>query len=216
MKLYLSSYKFGNFTNELVKLIGDNKRVAIIMNALDYGDPVRVQKSLEDQISTFKSMGLEAEGLDLRNYFSDNSNLESKIQEYGSVWVCGGNSYVLQRAFTQSRFASIIKELVENEEIVYAGYSAGVVVITPTLSGIELVDDPNIVPENYNNECSLDGLGLIKYVVAVHYKSDHPESAQVDKYVEFCEKENIPYKTLRDGEVIVVDGNREEVFYINN
>lgn len=214
MKLYLSSYKFGNFTNELVKLIGENKRVAIIMNALDYGDPVRVKKSLEDQISTFKSIGLDAEGLDLRNYFSNNSNFKSKIQEYGAVWVCGGNSYVLQRAFAQSGFGPIIKELVDNERIVYAGYSAGIVVITPTLRGIELVDDPSIVPENYKNEYSLDGLSFIKYVVAVHYKSDHPESAQVDKYVEFCEREKIPYKTLRDGEVIVIDGEEEKTFTI--
>lgn len=214
MKLYLSSYKFGNYTNELVKLVGDNKRVAIIMNALDYGDPIRINKSLVDQISTFKSLGLDAEGLDLRNYFSDNSNLKSKIQEYGAVWVCGGNSYVLQRVFAQSGFGPIIKELVENERIVYAGYSAGIVVITPTLKGIYLVDDPNIVPENYKSEYSLDGLSLIKYVVAVHYKSDHPESAQVDKYVEFCEREKIPYKTLRDGDVIVIDGDNEITFKI--
>lgn len=212
MKLYLSSYKFGNFTNELVKLIGENKRVAIIMNALDYGDPVRVKKNIEDQISIFKSLGLDAEGLDLRNYFSDNINLKSKIQEYGAVWVCGGNSFVLQRTFSQSGFGPIIKELVENDKIVYAGYSAGIVVITPTLKGVEIVDDPSIVPENYKREYSLDGLGLIKYVVAVHYKSDHPESAQVDKYVEFCEREKIPYKTLKDGEVIVIDGDNETTF----
>ncbi|MEK7641623.1 MAG: Type 1 glutamine amidotransferase-like domain-containing protein [Patescibacteria group bacterium] len=207
MRLYLSSYKFGNFTDELVKLVGTNKRAAVIMNALDYGDPVRVSQSLEKQIAGLASLGFAAEQLDLRNYFGKKDELAQQMKEYGLVWVHGGNSFVLKRAYEQSGFDLIVADLVQKDELVYGGFSAAVVVITPTLKGVEIVDDPDIVPPMYQNEISLQGLGLIDYVVAVHYKSDHPESSAVDQYVEFCEKEKIPYKTLRDGEVIVVRGS---------
>lgn len=42
-----------------------------------------------------------------------------------------------------------------------------------------------------------------------HYKSDHKETKLIDDSVEYCNKHNIKYKTLRDGDVILDDTNRE-------
>ena len=38
-----------------------------------------------------------------------------------------------------------------------------------------------------------------------HYDSDHPESEDIAKEVEYCKNNNVPYKTLRDGEVIILE-----------
>ncbi|MCX6793115.1 MAG: hypothetical protein NTY12_03735 [Candidatus Falkowbacteria bacterium] len=70
MKLYLSSYKFGNHPEELVKLLGENKKAAVIMNAVDYGDPERRSLSTQNQIEKLLELGIEASELDLRDYFS--------------------------------------------------------------------------------------------------------------------------------------------------
>ena len=51
----------------------------------------------------------------------------------------GGNSFLLLRAMKQSGFDKLIVPLVENDILVYAGFSAGAVLATPTLHGIELV-----------------------------------------------------------------------------
>ena len=48
-----------------------------------------------------------------------------------------------------------------------------------------------------------DGVGLVDYCFAPHYKSDHPESSLVDKMVEYFVENKMPFKTLRDGEVII-------------
>lgn len=98
-----------------------------------------------------------------------------------------------------------------NNQIVYAGFSAAVCLAAPTLLGVDIVDDPNVVPLSYEKEFSWDGLGLIDYNVAVHYKSDHPESASTDKEVEYYQENNIPYKTLSDGEVIIIDQSGERL-----
>ena len=85
---------------------------------------------------------------------------------------------------------------------VYAGYSAGAVVAGPTLKGIELVDPIDEWPDDYpNKEVLWEGLGLIDFVIAPHYKSDHPESSKIDDVVDYLEKNNIPFRPLRDGEV---------------
>jgi len=49
-----------------------------------------------------------------------------------------------------SGFDSAIKDLVTNETLVYGGFSAGSCVAAQTLKGIELVDDPEQMPEGYD------------------------------------------------------------------
>jgi dipeptidase E len=205
MKLYLSSYKFGNHPEKLTELAGSNKKVAVIMNAVDFGDKERQNNSLLTQIEKLKELGFDAEGLDLRNYFGKKDELEEYLKGIGMVWIHGGNALILKRAFEQSGFDILIKEFVINNQIVYAGFSAAVCLAAPTLHGTELVDDPNIVPEGYNSNFNWDGLGFIPYNVAVHYRSDHPESELIEKEVEYFKEKNMPYKTLQDGEVIVVE-----------
>lgn len=212
MRLYLSSYKFGNFTDELVKLVEDNKKVAVIGNSRDWSeDRQRATKGLQEQIKTFESLGFSAEELDLKKYFGKSEALKKYLSQFGLVWVLGGNTFVLKRAYEQSGFDLIIKEMLTKDKIVYGGYSAGVVILSPSMRGLEIVDDPNIVPEGYAPEFNWQGLGLVDYSIAVHYRSDHPESELVEKEVEYLAKNKIPYKTLRDGEVIVTDGDKETI-----
>jgi dipeptidase E len=51
---------------------------------------------------------------------------------------------------------------------------------------------------------------ILDYAIAPHYKSDHPESADIDKCVAYFKENNIRYKTLRDGEAIIINGENEE------
>jgi dipeptidase E len=74
-----------------------------------------------------------------------------------------------------------------------------------------LVDDPHDVAARYDADTVWDGLGLIPYPVAVHFKSDHPESELVDREVAFYQANRIPYRTLLDGEALVIDGQTERI-----
>lgn len=110
-----------------------------------------------------------------------------------------------------SGFDVILKDLLVNDKIVYGGYSAGIDILQPHLHGIELVDAPDMVPDDYSSEVIWDCLGLLSYCVAPHYQSDHPESADVDKTVEFYIQNHIPFIALKDGQAIVVNGDIEKV-----
>ena len=122
MRLYLSSYKFGNFSDELIKLVGNNKKVAVIGNSRDWSqDRERTTKGLQEQIQTLNSLGFSAEELDLKKYFGKRETLKKYLSQFGLVWVLGGNTFVLKRAYEQSGFDFVIKEMLFSDKIVYGG-----------------------------------------------------------------------------------------------
>lgn len=204
MKLYLSSYRLGDHPEQLAELVGGNKKVAVIPNAVDFStDLERLAKGREREADDLRAIGLDPEELDLREYFGRPEELEAKLKEYGLIWARGGNSFILRRAMRRSGLDGILRKLVRDDDIVYGGYSAGVSVIGPTLKGVELVDDPAIVPEGYESEIIWDGVGLVDFSFAPHRQSDHPESATMEKVVEFYKKNNMPFRGLKDGEVII-------------
>lgn len=206
MKLYLSSYFLGNHPEELAKLVGANKNVGIIMNAADIYGIEKRPTYLANEILKMKAIGLTAEELDLRDYFDDENTLKTTLERYGLIWVMGGNSFTLRQAMRMSGFDNVIKDLVVSEKLVYGGFSAGSCVATHTLKGIELVDDPQQMPEGYATETVWDGLGFVDFSIAPHYRSEHPESEKIEKVVKYFEENNMPYKALHDGEVLVVNG----------
>jgi dipeptidase E len=49
------------------------------------------------------------------------------------------------------------------------------------------------------------GLDIINYSIVPHYKSYHFESEKANLSVEYLKEHNLPFKTLKDGEVIIID-----------
>lgn len=205
MRFYLSSYKLGNEVDKLRELIpAKNKKTAFISNALDFSnDFERRKKSEQSDIDDLTGLGLDVELVDLRNYFGRQDKLEKKLSECGVIWVRGGNVFVLREAMQRSGFDVILQRLVEKDDILYGGYSAGVCVLAPTLRGIDLVDDPHMKPYG-DSETIFEGLNIIDYSIVPHYQSNHPESEKMEAVVEYMKKNGIPFKTLKDGEVIVI------------
>ncbi len=206
MKFYLSSYKIGNETDILKTLIPkNNKKTAYISNALDFSDDLeRRKKSEQSDIDDLRKLDLEVEIVDLRNYFGKKKELEIKINQFGVIWVRGGNTFVLRQAMKISGFDEILKKIINNEQVLYGGYSAGVCVLGPSLKGLELVDFPDIKPYKNQNETIWDGLNILNYSVVPHYKSNHPESEKMNLVVEYMIENKILFKVLKDGEVIII------------
>ncbi len=207
MRLYLSSFHLGNNSEKFVSMVGRNKRAALILNARDYFLPSDRESGRIQQAEKLKEIGITATELDLRNFFGKQDELKNELEQFDAVWIPGGNSFMLRHAMCKSGFDEIIKSLLQEDKIVYAGYSAGIVVLCNTLRGIEIVDDVKYVKEIYNTEPVWEGLGILPYSIAPHYNSKHPETELIDKVVEYFIAENIPYKTLKDGDAIIINGS---------
>lgn len=204
MNSYLSSYKLGNNVSYLKRWIKENdNKILLIKNARDTKEQNEAEKNIIHQdIKMLEEIGFNVTILDLKEYFNKSDELKKFItNNYRAFCVIGGNVFVLRKAMQLSGFDSYLKENYNNDDLLYIGYSAGICVLSPSLVGLELVDDKINI---YNSdEIIEEGLGLIDYSIAPHYKSDHPESKLIDDLVRFFEKNKVKYKTLSDGEVII-------------
>lgn len=208
MKFYLSSFKIGNEEQKLIDITKNgNKKIAYINNALDFAtDLDRKSKSDAMDTSDLRRIGFTVDILDLKRYFHNSEKLEEKLNEYDVIWVRGGNTFVLAQAMRLCGFDEIVKKYYrDNKNIVYGGYSAGVCILGPTLKGINFADDPNQKPFGEEYQTIWDGLHILDYAIAPHYQSDHPESEDIDNYIEYMINNKIPFKTLKDGEVIIIE-----------
>ena len=211
MRLYLSSFRMGNQPQELLPLVYGGRRVAVIANAVDGSDQHTREESVALDVSNLSKLGLNAEEVDLRHYFGRSQQLAQTLTQFNLLWVRGGNTFVLRRAFKLSGFDELLKQLLSEDAVAYGGYSAGVCILCPSLHGIELVDDPLYVPGGYEADILWEGLGVLPYMVAPHYRSNHPESAATEQTVQYFIDQHILFKALRDGEAIVVNGTQENV-----
>ena len=213
MKLYLSSYHLCNEPTRLSSLPAKNKRVAVVRNALDqYTDAGRLREGLEEELRDLAAIGLLPTPLDLRSFFGKTDELEAHLNDFGYIWVTGGNTFVLRRAFAQSGLDIILKRKLAEDDFVYSGYSAGACVITPTLEGIHLADEPEAMPAGYTTEILWAGLNFVPFCIAPHYRSDHFESALIEKSVEYYIEHKIPFIALHDGESLLLDATAEQSY----
>lgn len=202
MHLYLSSFLLGNRASELAPLVRTRK-AAVVANALDNIEADVKRGFVHGQVEDLRGLGFQAQELDLRDYFGAPDRLAHRLNDVGLVWVTGGNSFLLRRAMNQSGFDEYVLKNKGTDTLVYGGFSAGACVAAPTLRGVHLVDVPEASAEGYANGVIWDGLGLVPYSIAPHFKSNHSESGRVDAMVQYFVDNNMPFVALRDGEVII-------------
>lgn len=196
----------------LPALAAGGRRALVIANTCDLMPAPERRPRVEREIRALEGLGFQAEELDLRDHFgADVPGLKARLAAADLVWARGGNAFVLRRAMRQSGFDDLLRAALARDTLIYGGYSGGIAVLAPSLRGIEIVNDPAAVPAGYDPAVIWDCLGLVPYHIAPHYKSAHFASPGIDKVVEYFIDHKMTFKALRDGEVLVVDGEREEI-----
>jgi dipeptidase E len=203
VKLYLSSYRLGDDPAALRRLVGAGSRAGVVMNACDGFDEPRMVWPRER--ADLEALGFDVVEIDLRDHVGDEAGLRDRLADLDLLWVTGGNTFVLTRAMDASSFAAAARPLVDDGSLVYAGYSAGVCAITPDLVGIHLMDEPDVVPDGYPETAEPLALGWVPWRIVPHWRSEHDESPAADLAVEHLLELGLPFRTLRDGRVIVVE-----------
>lgn len=209
MKLYLSSEGFGNHLKRLQQMVGSDRRVLFVDNAKDYLSEQERAAHVAEKKAEFEAAGFEFFELDLRNYFRSPDTLKPIVAAAPFVWVAGGNTFVLRRAFAYSGFDTAVSHALKHSQLTYGGSSAGSIVMTKTLHGTEHGDDPYAIPDGYAEKIIWEGLGLIYPQLVPHFGSDW-FGQEAKAMADYFEEQGLRYETLRDGEVYIVDGEYEE------
>jgi dipeptidase E len=207
VRLYLSSFRVGSCPERLVDLAHGGTRAAVIANAMDYA-PANVRRDAVGlELAALSMWGFAAEEVDLRE-----TGASDALVEYDVLWLRGGNTFVLRAALARSGADTTICRLLDEDRLVHAGYSAGICVLAPSLHGLEAVDPPDAVTATYGISPVWDGLGVLAHAVVPHVDSpDHHESEACSRVAERYRAKGVPHIALRDGQVLVVDGEASSV-----
>jgi dipeptidase E len=201
VRLYLSSYRLGSDPSALRRADGVG-RAAIVLNALDGFGQSR-SRDLPRERADVGGLGYACEELDLREHFDDPAGLVSCVAGLDLLWVVGGNSFVLARAMTRARLRRALDQRVTAPGFMYAGYSAGACVAGPDLRGIDLVDDPAVVPPGYPADGRAQTLGLVPFRIVPHHDSDHSESPRIAAQLHAA---GLEHRLVHDGQALLVNG----------
>lgn len=190
-----------------MRLMGRGARLCVITNAKDDKADNERQESVDEVLAYLSSLDFVVSELDLRAYFQGDHNWLEYLADYDGVWLAGGNTFVLRRALDAAGLVEPLTEQVRTGKLTYGGESAGAIMATPSLTGVQYGDDPDVLPSDYAAVTPWQGLGLIETHLVPHFSSDWDGVAEM---VVALEAAGRSYYTLIDDQVFVVDGERAE------
>lgn len=212
MKLFLASYRFGDHHARFAELVGHGARIAVIAAAADAWPAAARASAVTSELTPLRRAGYDAEELDVRDYAHSPDSLEQALQTFDCAWVRGGNTFVLRAQLARTGADSVLERLVRDGELVYAGYSAGAAVATPTLTGLDVTDDPSDVLPTCGIEPVWAGLAFVDFAIVPHGGGSVLEDpAATARTIAVLTAEQIPFRVLSDQQVVVVDAGEASI-----
>ena len=199
----------GGCPERLMELTRGGSGAVVIANATDTYPPADRPEAVDRELSALSALGFRATELDLREYF-ERGDVADALRAADLLWIRGGDTFALRYSLAKSRADIEIVELLQNDAVVYGGYSAGICVLAPTLRGLEISDDPDSVVQLFGGEPLWDGLGVLDFCLVPHIGAPgHPGDPTCEQIAELYRADGTRHQTLHDGEVLIIDGSRE-------
>jgi len=204
VRLFLSSYRFGSDPAPFVRLVGEPGRIAVVANAADAWPSTARAAAVTSEMGPLRSLGFTPEEVDLRDHLDDPGSLRQRLSGFTSVWVRGGNTFVLRAQLARSGGDAVLTDLVRSNRLVYGGYSAGACVATPSLRGIEFSDDPGEVASTCGIPVIWDGLGWVGHAIVPHAGESALADAGIRQCLSYLREHGVEHVALTDDDAIVV------------
>jgi len=126
----------------------------------------------------------------------DSRGEDQRLLSCNILVISGGNTFELLHNLRQSGLDQAIKQFAQQEEFVLAGFSAGAIVLTPS---IKICRQPGFDP-NLIGLSDLTGLGLVNFEIWPHYQ-DHQQSL-LESYRQQTQYE---VEIIKDGEWRIIN-----------
>ncbi len=131
----------------------------------------------------------------LINNSLDSPEEKEKLERANILVITGGNTFTLLRNLKKSGLDKSIKEFSQKQELILAGFSAGAIVLTPT---IEICNLPGF-DENLVGLEDLVGLNIVDFEIFPHYSEDKKEL--FENYLKTAKND---VKTITNDELIIL------------
>ncbi len=201
----------GRAAHRLPELVGDQGRVAVIANAMDGQTKEQRREGVAREMAALGEVDLRPDHVDLRDFFA-HGDAREVLEGYDLLWLRGGNVFMLRFALRESAADDAIVELLAADSICFGGYSAGPCVLGGSLTEFAAVDDPSVFTAAYGENAPAAGLGVLPWTFVPHVDSPgHPGTEACGRVAQRYADAGVAVRTFRDGEVLIVNGNAEEL-----
>lgn len=131
---------------------------------------------------------------------SNDESQKEKLLSSNILLITGGNTFELLNNLRSSGLDKTIKEFCQKDEYVLAGFSAGAIILSPT---IEVAYQPSSmgVDENIVGVTDLTGLNIIDFEVFPHFE-EISDRQTIEKYKQ---QSKYPIKEIINESYIVLD-----------
>lgn len=129
---------------------------------------------------------------------------KSKIEGANILLITGGNTFWLLDRLRKTGLDEAIKDFCKKEEYVISGWSAGAILMSPTIEVAGLPHRDGSKTSMDNNKwklTNLKGLGFVDFEIFPHYE----ESLHKNTFEEYSKKKNGKVKALTDDDYILID-----------
>lgn len=172
--ILFSTFLAGEHTKKLLKLIFPSElknRVVAYMPS----DGAVIKKKYLTQWKQF-AIDHDAKFNLINNSKTKATDEKRKLLSSNILVITGGNTFTLLRNLRRSGLDKAIKEFSKKDNFVLAGFSAGAIVLTPTINVCNL---PNY-DKNEVGTKDLTGLNIVDFEVFPHYSKKYKKA--LDRY----------------------------------
>lgn len=200
-KLFLTS-SFSDVAHYFEKFVGYNvkgKSVTFITTATV---PEEYTGYIDDDKNAFEQLGITINEFDVTG--KTRSEIEKTFAKNDFIYVSGGNTFYLLQELKKSNTDQLLAEEIEKGKI-YIGVSAGIMILSPDISYVQLIDDCTKAPDLTD----FTGLGIVPFYPLPHFKSE-PFSEIIDKVIEHYENQ-ISLIVISNSQAIEMDESQQKI-----
>jgi len=203
MRMFLASTLSDTIDLFVLRAGINNSRVLFVANP---ADPFKSKRWVNKDRKAFLSHGFEVEDVDFRRITS--VEFKKRMKEFDILHICGGSALYILKLLKDKKMFMVIKNAINNNQIIYTGTSAGSMIMAPNIS-FACDDEDEQKAGMVGKLKDMDGIGLSPFYIMCHAQEKEYIPSTI-RNMNKLHKNKLPILFLNDNMALWFEGKKIE------